>query len=331
MENNRKNGEINSSGRVKFNTQDNEGASPYRKNGSNLNSTERHGGDSPGMRKVSKSHNKNTKRTYNSVVRMQNELTEAEKHRKIERQRKEERLKRQRMQALVGLGAAVIVAIVLIFMTPIFSIREIRLDGNYTVPKEIINDKIGYLVGANLFGTSVSKIERKMNEIPQVESVTVKKHIFPSYLDVAINECKPAAYLLSGSSTIVIDSNMRIIDDAGVFDTKKLPSVSGVSVQEYQLDEPINIDSAEKSEALAVILKAFEVTGLTNSITNISLDDLTAIKFNYDNRIEALCGSQLQLERKIRMFAETIKTETINENSIGTMDLSVPGKAVYEP
>ena len=72
-------------------------------------------------------------------------------------------------------------------------------------------------------------------------------------------------------------------------------------------------------------------TGILAKTTYISVDDITSIKFNYDNRIEVLCGSQLELERKIRMFAAAMESPTMKTNSLGTLDLSVPGRAVYTP
>lgn len=258
-------------------------------------------------------------------------ISEADKHRMIEKKRKQERLRRERIRALALLGTIAVMTVVIAFMTPLFHIKEIHLNGNYTIPKETITEKIGDIVGTNLFAVSESKIGKRMSEIPQIQNVKVEKHIFPTYLELFIEERRPAAYFLCGNSNVVIDSDLQIIDDSGIFDIDKLPSISGISISEYNLNEPMEIQSEEKKDILKTMLKAFESTNLTESITYISVDDLAEIKFNYDNRIEILCGSQLQLERKIRMFTEALKTSTITENSMGTMDFSVPGQAVYDP
>lgn len=308
---------------------------PFNANRSSVkNGDGRRGELSAGVRRVKKvKPDGKSQRDYSTreAIYLQSELTEADRHREIEKKRKEERLKRQRLQTLAGLIAAAALAIILLFMTPIFNIREIRLNGNNTVPKEMITEKIGHLVGANIFSTSISGIEKKMEEIPQINSVEVKKNIFPPYIDVSIIECRPAAYLVSGNKTIVIDSDLVVIDDADVFDTDSLPSVSGISVSEYQVNSVIEADSQEKKDALYTMLKAFSDAGITDKITYVSLDDLSALKFNYDSRIEVSCGSQLQLSRKISMFAEALKTDTITEESMGSMDLSVPGRAIYDP
>ncbi len=325
MENNRKNGKYNSE-HEKFHNKSRMDVSREKnaRHSSAVGNSYSYGG-----RKVSKS-TKNISAAERDF-RIHSEITEADKRRKIEKMRKEERLHRQYIHSLIGFAVAVVLAIVLVFMTPIFSIREIRLNGNYIVTKETITSKVGDMIGANLFGTSTSKIEKKVLEIPQINSVEVSKHIFPSYLQLDITENKPAAYLLCGNITLIVDSELKVIDDSGVFSKENLPSISGISVSEYQLNSIIDVKSDEKKNVLIELLQSLEATGLIEKTSYISVDDITSIKFNYDNRIEVLCGSQLQLERKIRMFTEALKTSNITENSMGTFDFSIPGHAIHKP
>ncbi len=316
MDNKRKN-----NSQSKFHT-DND-ASPYRDDTKRHgNATEKGYGTRPIKRDTPSERNRN--------IRLYPNVTETDKHRSIEKAKKRERLKKQQLRTLAGVAGAIVFAIVLMFMTPLFNIREIRLSGNDTVSKDVINAKIGNLIGANLFGTSVSGIEEKMTEIPQISDVDVKKAIFPTRLELAITESRPAAYVLSGNATLVIDSGLKIIDDASVFDYEKLPSISGISVSDYELNTQLEVDSDEKRDVLIEILSTLESCALIDMVKYISVDDLTSITFNYDNRIEVLCGSPLQMERKIRMFSESIRTSTFDEYSRGSVDISVPGKGYYD-
>lgn len=297
-------------------------AMPYR-------DSKRHGNAKTGygMRPVKKAADKGTEK----IIKLFPDTSKTDRYRRIEKARKRERVRKQQLKAAIGLGLALVVAIALVFMTPLFNIREIRLNGNDTVTKEVINTKVGDLIDVNLFSVSVSEIKTRMSEIPQIGEVEVKKALFPSRLELFITERRPAGYVLCGETVLVINSDLRIIDDASVFDYENLPSISGVSVSEYELNQPIKIKSEEKRELLSELLKSFEATGIIDYVRYVSIDDLTAIKFNYDNRLDVLCGSQLQLDRKIRMFAESLRTPTFDENSIGTIDLSVPGTALYDP
>ena len=51
----------------------------------------------------------------------------------------------------------------------------------------------------------------------------------------------------------------------------------------------------------------------------------------YQDRINGLCGTQLDLGRKLSLFRETILSNNISDKAKGTIDLTVTGKAVYTP
>lgn len=257
-------------------------------------------------------------------------MSDAERRRRIEKERRQRRLRQKRIKAAAVFGLFLIAAVILIFMTPVFNIRQITLEGNNAVTKEQIQEKVGDLIGKNLFATTTGNIESRVMEIPQVDTADAAKKLFPPSIKLSITECSPAAYLLSGNKIVVINSELKIIDDSGSFDTDVIPSISGVSIPSYTVNTRLSSDSAEKEEILSIMLKSFETTGLLSSISYISLDDLSNIKFNYNNRIEADCGSQLELERKIRMFAAVISSDSLDANTTGTIDLSVPGTAVID-
>lgn len=256
-------------------------------------------------------------------------MTEAERRKKMEQARKRERLRRQRIRAAVTFIFLVILIMILLFMTPIFAVRQIVLNGNSLVTKEQIEIQIKDFVGDNLFRLRTASVEKKMKEIPLVSSVLVEKKMLPPSIIINIAETKPAAYLLSGNNIVVVDSSLKVLGDSNSFDTNTIPSISGISVPSYELNNIIEVDSEEKANILRDMLDVFAATGLTEHIKYISVDDLSDIKFNYDNRIEAVCGSQLELERKIRMFAEAVKTDTIGSDAMGTMDLSILGQATF--
>lgn len=260
----------------------------------------------------------------------QRHMSDAERRRRIEKERRQRRLRQKRIKAAAVFGLFLIAAVILIFMTPVFNIRQITLEGNNAVTKEQIQEKVGDLIGKNLFATTTGNIESRVMEIPQVDTADAAKKLFPPSIKLSITECSPAAYLLSGNKIIVIDSDLKIIDDSNSFDTDVIPSISGVSIPSYTVNTRLSSDSAEKEEILSTMLKSFEATGLLSSVSYISLDDLSNIKFNYNNRIEADCGSQLELERKIRMFAAVISSDSLDANTTGTIDLSVPGTAVID-
>lgn len=338
MENNERNGR--KADHRKLHIESNSGEMPYRTERERLERSGRYGTDtasgspSYGTRRVNgtqASKSKTSTRNAEESARIESGMSDVERRRRLEKKRKQERLFQQRMRALAALGAAAVLAVVLLFMTPIFNIREIRLNGNNTVSSEIIDGQIGDLVGRNIFATSSAKIQRKMEELPQISNAVITKSYFPASVDIQITESVPIAHLMCGSTDVVVDCGLNVIDDGSVFDTDKLTAISGVSVSEFTFNEPLPIESEEVRECLVTAFETFYSTGIASNVTDINVDDLTAVVFRYDNRLEVKCGSPVELERKIRMFSEALKTSVISGNSIGTVDISVPGQAVYEP
>lgn len=259
------------------------------------------------------------------------DVSEEKSSRQAKKKRKKIRLTRTEIRRAAVFVAVLILAVILVFMTPLFNISEIRVEGNTVVELKTIKEKIGDVIGTNLFATRSRRIEESLLEISQISNVNVKKKLIPPSLEITIEESVPAAYMLSGGSVIVVDTSLVVIDDAGHYNTDSLPSISGIGVPSYKLNERLTADSAEKADILEELLYDLDRSKLLGRVTYISIDDITDIRFNYDNRLEAKCGSAFELERKLRMFKESINSGSISENSIGTMDLSVPGQAVYSP
>ena len=68
-----------------------------------------------------------------------------------------------------------------------------------------------------------------------------------------------------------------------------------------------------------------------SGITKIDFTDLENITFNYENRIDGICGPYVDFSRKLSLFREAITSNKLTEHSRGTINLSRTGRAVYTP
>ena len=123
---------------------------------------------------------------------------------------------------------------------------------------------------------------------------------------------------------------MRVLTDTGN-NGETLPTVTGLTVTDYKLGEILKTNENEKFDITKISLSTLEATGILDKVIEINVTDVTDITMNYDNRITVQCGTQLDLERKIRLFRETVMSNSLTENARGTMDLSESGKAIYTP
>ena len=87
------------------------------------------------------------------------------------------------------LVAMLIAAIIFLFTTPIFNIKEIHVIGNDKISNEEIVSLSKLQLEENLFNNRKSNIIKAIKENPYVESVQVKRKI-PDVIELIINERK---------------------------------------------------------------------------------------------------------------------------------------------
>ncbi len=258
------------------------------------------------------------------------ELSELEKKVRYQKKQKEQRLKLQRRRALATLILAVLLVLVLMFLTPIFNIRSVTVEGNRLVSAEQFQEKLQPLVGENLFRSGGGKIRKLLKEIPYIDEVEVQKKIFPPSVKVIVTEYTPAALIKTENNTLLTNAGLRVLSEDGSA-PEPVPVITGFSVSGYSLGEILETDESEKKDIVITVLETLENAEILDEIIEIDVNDITDITMNYDNRITVLCGTQLDLERKLRLFKEAMRSNSLAENARGTMDLSETGQATYTP
>ena len=246
-----------------------------------------------------------------------------------QKRQKERRMQKKRRRTALVIIALIIAVLILLFLTPIFNIRTISVDGNEAVSNEQIVERLKPLIGQNLLRTGDSKIEKMLIEIPYIKNVSVQKRLFPPSVDVAVTEYAPAAVIRSGGKNYVISSNLRVLEELQVTHSS-LPIITGVEIERADIGYDCEIKSG-KGDTLRTMLQTLEKTELISKVWEINLMSLMSITMNYDDRITVQCGSQLDMEMKIRMFREAVTREELSQNARGTVDLSETGNAIYIP
>ncbi len=249
---------------------------------------------------------------------------------KYQKLQKSKRIKKQRRRALLVLILAVILVCVLLFLTPIFNIRSVSVEGNYLVSEEQFTEKLKPLVGENLFRTGTRKIQKSLKEIHLIDKVDVQKKLFPPSVILNVTEYVPAAMIRTDGNAILTDPNLIVLSDDGE-EISPVPYVTGLSVSGHQFGKEIKSDENEKIEALKTMLTTLESTGMLSEVIEIDISDMTAITMNYDNRITVTCGTQYAIDRKLRLLKESVTNGNLADNARGTMDLSTVGQAVFIP
>ncbi len=249
------------------------------------------------------------------------------RHSKRQKQRKK-MMKRRRIVFFSVLG--IILISIIIFFTPLFNIKNVNISGNVKVDTAQIKQIIGSVEEENLFRLSTKKIIKNIKTIPYVNDVNIRKKVFPVSINVEVMECIPVGYIQNNESYIVLDKDFKVLEiiDAPI---ENVAQILGVVVTSSAEGAVITTDDAEKLTTVSEVFARLIDEEIISKIGTISFEDINNINFTYENRLDVICGSVVDFSKKIGMFEKAVTSSKLTENSRGTIDISISGKAIYTP
>lgn len=247
------------------------------------------------------------------------------------RKRREQRIREQKIRRCIFFTIlAAIVIFVIVFFTPVFDIRTVSVMGNDRVSTEQILEKAGDMTGRNLFALRKGSVEKRLLDFAYVEKVSVKKKPFPPTLILDIKECTPAVQVEYAESYIAIDKTGKILEKSAE-KLAGMPVCQGLKIISANEGEEIGFKDDEAKKIVLGSIQAMEKANVLGGITTMSFEDMTNITFNYQSRLDVICGTHIDFQRKLALFNEAINSNNLTENSRGTINLSTTGKAIYRP
>ena len=256
--------------------------------------------------------------------RLDDALRRQVRQRQIIRQKKK-RMRRIAARSITSVVTILVILFVFFFLTPIFNVKNMTITGNNRISTQNIEEFLPDIKGKNLFKINRSMISQRLSGIAYIRGVDIEKKYFPASVTITITEYTPYACYKSGDEYSVINENCEVLE------------TSGSKPDDLPLLTAYTEDFAElfsNEEALSALKGFFSVAGrigINEQITGIELIEGNEINFNYENRLDVICGSNYDMEQKLRLFKVTINNPDLLSNAHGTMDLSVVGKASYLP
>ena len=228
-------------------------------------------------------------------------------------------------RSVLTVTAAAALLLAVIFLTPLFNVRSVTVLVNDRIPTEQIYEYLADINGENLFKVNTSYVKEKLSRISYVEDTLVEKKYFPAAVTITITEKKPYAYVMSESGYEIIDENCVVLESVAD-EPQDIPELT-------YYHESFDALAADE-EACAQLYSFFEICGridIMSHITSVELKEFNEIDFVYDDRIDVICGSSVDMEQKLRLFKATVNNSNMANNIHGTMDLSTTGKATLQP
>ena len=249
--------------------------------------------------------------------------------RHVQRQKKRKKIQKRRRITLYCVILLFVLMIVL-FFTPLFNIKNIQINGNNMVDTAVIKQAVGSIEEDNLFRLRKKKIISNIKTIPYIDDVQIKKVIFPTGIKVNVVECQPIGYVISNDQYVILDKNMKVLEvraDA----MEGICEIQGMEVTSVSEGALLATDDPDKLKSVIDCISELIGQELISGVGAINFSDMSSITFNYENRLDVICGSNIDFAKKIGMFKKAVNSSKLTENSRGTIDISVSGKAIYTP
>lgn len=245
--------------------------------------------------------------------------------------RRQKRIREQKIRRCIFFTVLALIAVLIVmFFTPLFNIKTVAVTGNEKLTAEEISAQIGDITGRNLFSTRKRTIKRNLYDMAYIDEVAVKKKPFPPTVIVEVLECKPTVQINYVDSFIVIDSTGKILERLPER-LEGVPVAEGISVTSANVGEMIAFKDEEVQKIIMSCIGYMEKADIIKDITVMSFADMTNITFNYQSRLDAICGTHIDFQRKLALFKEAVNSNKLTQNSRGTINLSTTGKAIYTP
>lgn len=217
---------------------------------------------------------------------------------------------------IVGL----IVAIILVFISGVFDITGIDVEGNGYISAEQIISFSGIELNSNIFSVSKKDVSNKIKDNSYVEDVKIKKE-FPNKIKIIIDERKTTYCLEIASGFAYVDKNGYILELSSV--KPQAPILMGISTDLTNIkpNDRLNNSDLLKMNMAMKIMDVAKSTDFANLITRIDISDSN----NYTIYLETVSkvvylGNGSDLNTKMLYAKAIVKA---NEGKSGEIVLNI--------
>ena len=167
--------------------------------------------------------------------------------------------------------------------TDYFKVQDVFIDGVPKLLKQDIAAQLEQMKGKNIVYINTNKIENFIKNDIRVKKVSIKK-LFPSKIEVVLEEREPYVYVKKGEETLLADKDLNIYGDILEDPSRNIPVI------DYASDESLNgiktiLSKIKNKDFYAMISeirqseKNYEIL-LTNNVKIITDTLVTEKKYN---------------------------------------------------
>ncbi|MBQ7039329.1 MAG: FtsQ-type POTRA domain-containing protein [Clostridia bacterium] len=235
--------------------------------------------------------------------------------------------KNNRVYKIGGFVLLVVVTLFVLMLTPLFNAKWIDIQGAQRVAFSEIENTISYKQGINIFRLNLSKAEKKLLDIPYIETASVHRKL-PDGIRVKITERTPVAYIEYGGTYALCDKTGRLLEQ--IKDKPlNLAQLTGAPTEGLKIGQSIGDKSEAALNAFTVLYDKLIEYQIYERVTGIDVKNTDNLSFMFDGNKKVVIGDGYRLDYKMMMLQATI--EDLAPSEEGTITLTVEGKAIFTP
>ncbi len=214
------------------------------------------------------------------------------------------RHRRMRKGILFLIISAVVLGIAV--YSPIFTLRDIRVEGTSYLTKEDIMKIAGVYRGEPLFQLQTDVVTKRLMQDLRIEEAVVRRSL-PDKLDMIIKERKPVATVACEYGYLDLDRNGKIIDGYQSLKSMEIPMITGISVRDVYIPDNIKNEYVKK---IILFLQRLDEESLSqiSEVAIVGPDYLVAYT---TKSVQIRLGATDRLEEKAELtmtFLKDLKT-----------------------
>lgn len=203
----------------------------------------------------------------------------------------------------IGIGAVLLVILVLL-NSSLFSLKHVEIEGNERVSDEEILEDLGLAEGTNLFRYMLSHWGTEPKVDPRLSSVDVYIS-WPDTVQIQVDESLTIGYVYFQGTYLCIDRKGHVVSSTYALD-EDLPVIRGIEVGSFSLGESLDTRDTERYEAVVSICSILRKYNLSTVVKEVNIRSLDSIVL-YTDQLDICCGDMKNMEKKIAVISGVLE------------------------
>jgi len=184
-----------------------------------------------------------------------------------------------RRTKLAGILCLVILAVVLILMSPVFKVKNIKVEGLIRLTAEDVLKTADIEKGDNIFMVNETKLCEKILTLGRVTDAKIVRSL-PSTIVIEVDERSECAYIKEKATYTGIDETGLILLTSSALE-EKVPVIYGVQSVDSVKGQYVKIDSDDAgtlADLIVRVLTELKNQGILANIKSVDISDLKNIR-----------------------------------------------------